>query len=525
MANFPLQYASLHKMIIRTKFSPLTIRIGVLFVGILQLMLLWSYPLRLKSQNSQKAISILQAEERKQHCRIAMLVTELSSGKRIVDYRRNCRMIPASLTKLITTASALRIHGPEACFRTEIGYTGSIHNKELYGDLVVLGSGDPSIDSHYIAEDSIRFKTFVCETVSRAGITRIRGKIIVDASVFRPADSSSSWLYEDLGEYYGASLYGFNIHDNRIDIYLRNEGNKILLHHMQPSEVEIELINELKPGEKNSWHINGAPGEKKRRLRGTLLTKGRREMRCMMDIPDPAGYIATAIRKQLQKEGVKIEGPSEARYDYLPEWHGSVKSLSFYHSRSLEQLVRETNRRSINLWAEAFMNCLDENIPKSFDGGYNRLLQYWETVDQFDPKQISLFDGSGLSPKNRITPNLLEVVLLEMGNRKKADNAVFYNSLPLAGQEGSVQHFTTPQSMKARLKSGSMFGVQGYAGYAQIGGKDVTIVLLANDFVNVQSMRKTMLEALQTLSGETEQHKKSDSYHKRKSRSTKRKKS
>lgn len=440
--------------------------------------------------------SILRSEEQRQQCRIAMVVTDLSSGRRVVDYRSRERMIPASLVKLISSASALRLCGQEAVFTTEIGYRGHLRGDILDGDLVVGGSGDPSIETRYIAGEQGRFFSFVEETLLRRGIRHITGDVVVDASAFHPAATSASCLYEDLGEYYGAALYGFNILDNRMALLLESSDTEVRILSVDPSEAEVDVVNHLDIDSRIDLRVNGAPLSRLRRLSGSLPAS-RTQVLCPMELPDPAGYAATAIRQKLEAFGIVIDG--EAKAFYTPEQVAHpTRSLDLYRSLPLWKIVGECNRRSINLCAEAFVCMLDEGTPRSFEGGYKRLIDYWASRGM-DLRGISLFDGSGLSPKNRITSVALEQLLVAMSDRSVPSDMAFYNSLPIAGRDGSVKHLSTPEGLVARLKSGSMYGVQGYAGYAQVGQRELVLIFMANDFTDRASIRRTLRAAMDEL--------------------------
>ncbi|MDY6122289.1 MAG: D-alanyl-D-alanine carboxypeptidase/D-alanyl-D-alanine-endopeptidase [Porphyromonas sp.] len=440
--------------------------------------------------------SILHSEEQRQQCRIAMVVTDLSSGRRLVDYRSCERMIPASLVKLISSASALRLCGQDAVFTTEIGYSGHLRGDILDGDLVIRGSGDPSIETRYIAGEQGRFFSFVEETLLRSGIRHVTGDVVVDASALRPAATSASWLYEDLGEYYGAALYGFNILDNRMALLLESSDTEVCILSVDPLEAEADVVNHLDIGSRSDLHINGAPLSHLRRLSGSL-PPSRTQVLCPMELPNPAKYAATAIRQKLASVGIAVDG--QARAFYTSEQVASpTRSLGLYRSLPLREIVGECNRRSINLCAEAFVCMLDEGKPRSFKGGYKRLIDYWVSRGM-DSRSISLFDGSGLSPKNRITSIALEQLLMAMSDRSVPSGMAFYDSLPVAGRDGSVKHLSTPEGLVARLKSGSMYGVQGYAGYAQVGQREFALIFMANDFTDRASIRRTLQAVMDEL--------------------------
>ncbi len=69
------------------------------------------------------------------------------AGKTISEFQSENSLAPASVMKVITTASALEILGTDFQFETQLAYTGKIENGILKGDLVIVGGGDPTLGS------------------------------------------------------------------------------------------------------------------------------------------------------------------------------------------------------------------------------------------------------------------------------------------------------------------------------------------------------------------------------------------
>ncbi|MDR1436935.1 MAG: D-alanyl-D-alanine carboxypeptidase, partial [Candidatus Symbiothrix sp.] len=124
----------------------------------------------------------------------------------------------------------------------------------------------------------------------------------------------------------------------------------------------------------------------------------------------------------------------------------------------------------------------------------------WEEKG-LDASALFMCDGSGLSPLNAVSAGFLTDLLVYM-YRTEGPSGAFSRSLPLAGQEGTVASFlkNTPLAGKARIKSGSITGVQSYSGYIEKNGGKYAFSLIINHFSGERpTLRKTVEELLNGL--------------------------
>jgi D-alanyl-D-alanine carboxypeptidase/D-alanyl-D-alanine-endopeptidase (penicillin-binding protein 4) len=133
----------------------------------------------------------------------------------LVDIDADNMVMPASNMKLISTGAALHCLGPEHRYTTGIGYEGEIREGVLFGDLYIIGGADPTLASR----DSIATpmeKTFSQweKIVRDAGIERIEGRIIGDDRYFEGMAEHPSWLWSDIGTYYGSGAGGLMFYEN-----------------------------------------------------------------------------------------------------------------------------------------------------------------------------------------------------------------------------------------------------------------------------------------------------------------------
>ena len=216
------------------------------------------------AQAQQNALHALLSDSSMAASSVSLSILETSAGNRLFEYEPAKSMAPASVLKLFTTAAALELLGRNYKFTTSLGYTGKIDKKTgiLYGDLIIKGGGDPSLGSEYF---SYHYGDFLSEwlvKIRQAGIKKIEGRIITDDSRYDYQPVPPKWLWEDLGNYYGAGVYGLSMFDNTFRISFRtgNEGSVPFVTGFYPAICRYELLNLLiSSGTTDKGYIFSAP--------------------------------------------------------------------------------------------------------------------------------------------------------------------------------------------------------------------------------------------------------------------------
>ena len=148
---------------------------------------------------------------------LSISVINTSNGKLVASHRPNKVLVPASSLKLLTTFSALKYLGKDFKFSSTLQYSGEIKSDgTLIGDLYFVGSGDPTLGSDRLNETQSfeEILNDIVRYVKQAGITCIKGQVIIDESVFDSYPVAPSWQWNDLGNYYASGAWGTNINEN-----------------------------------------------------------------------------------------------------------------------------------------------------------------------------------------------------------------------------------------------------------------------------------------------------------------------
>jgi len=431
----------------------------------------------------------------------SMMAKEVGTGEILYMHDEQRQVTPASVLKTVTTATALELLGADYRFPTALEYTGEIADGILKGDLYIKGSGDPSLGSAHEVEDRNSFtldqaafwKHWIV-AIKEAGINKIEGSIIADETIFDTEGISPKWLQEDIGSYYGAGSYGLNIFDNLYHLSLSSGaiGETPRIKGCEPPIPSLRFHNYMRAAAvaTDSAYIVGGPYSYDRYLYGVIpVNQNQRILKG--DIPNPPLFLSQYLKEKLIKEGIEISG--EARSTYSSEENpGQDEKRSLLittYSRSLKDLVRIVNERSHNLYADALFKTIglryqpkSGEVISSFGKGIKVIESFWKERG-IDVSSLQIYDGSGLAATDKVSAALITDVLVYMAHRTETADT-FFNSLPLAGQEGTVRNFLKGSSLqgKVRLKSGGMSRVKSYAGYIHKDGKQYAVAIFANNY-------------------------------------------
>ena len=407
---------------------------------------------------------------------LGLSIKSVNSDKNIVEFNAKKSLQPASTMKLISSATAFLALGEDFRYSTILEYSGQIKDSILTGNIIIRGSGDPSLGS-WRFKNQLDYKQLTdrwAKKINDLGIKEIRGKIFGDGSFFEENVVPDSWTWGDTGNYYGAGSYGLNMNENLYWVSFKpsNYMESAPLIKTSPELPYYQKINRVltdKAGTGDQVNIYSTPYQDVLIMQG-YVPKGE-NFSVKGSIPDPALFSAYFLQKKLLENGVIV---TESPLSYLEANKKNIhyqKPLSTMHIDTLNSpplcdLARECNFQSINLYAETFLKTPSVlmNLGSSTEDAVKGLSQIWQTKN-VKLEGLKMKDGSGLSPANAITPNNMTDVLKAMYLEKSF--TAFYESIPIVGVSGTVSNLgkKTRAVGNIRAKSGSIDGVRAYAGY------------------------------------------------------------
>lgn len=450
------------------------------------------------SQNLETEVSKLSRKLGENNFSITIL--DLNDDKELYSYKGDKTFIPASITKLLSTSSALLRLGKDFRYDTKVLHSKNIKNNVMNGDIVIIGSGDPSLESHYFEDREGQFLELIRHKLQDSlKVNEIKGDIIIDASKYGKNGIHSTWELEDIGNYYGVGAYGLNFKDNYMDLYAEANNKTVSVLGTEKYKYLI-FKNQLKAVSSKKSSSDRAYSTP---FSDTILLEGNisrgKKINLKPAAPDPALYAGYYIKSYLDSIGIKVNGNVKGVYNSELSYTGI--ELFSYKSVPLDSIIFVTNHASHNLFAEAINREVLYQEAK-VKGEYidaSELASYWKTNLNIKSDDIKLFDASGLSRSNRLSSRFVAHIIKYMYMLPYPIKNSFINSLPVAGDNSikfsSVKKLNISNRYTARLKSGTMKGVRSYAGIINYNGKDYAICFISNN-VNISQAKDGFTEFL-----------------------------
>ncbi len=462
-----------------------------------------------------------------QNASFGFYVIDLKTKEVLAEHDPNLSLVPASTQKLVTTATALEILGANRRFKTLLQYDGQLDTsyvsttivdstgtKEvndtvivLRGNIYIKGGGDPALGSsitHKSGTEAAFLEKWVA-SIKAMGIDSIKGRVIGDAQIFSTEMIPTTWIWGDMGNYYGAGPCGLTVYDNMCRVEFAsgsNAGDSTQIVCVKPYMPELRFSNHVVASNtnKDNAYIYGAPYTDLRYVKGSI-PKRKESFEVRGTIADPAYLIAFELEHALFQNGINIAQPASTIRRLMLE--GPVEkqertTISSTRSPSVSQIVYHTNMRSVNLFAEHLLNHIGIARYKSGStiSGTNAVLKFWEEKG-LDVRGMYVNDGSGLSRFDAITAKQQVGILQYMTTSK--NYATFNKSLPVAGKTGTLKSVCRKTSAQGNLraKSGYMSRVRSYAGYVTTKSKrKLAFSMILNNYNCTPTEAKKKLEKL-----------------------------
>ncbi len=443
----------------------------------------------------QSAVNRFIGSQALAHASAGVCVMDLSTGEIVAGHNADKGLITASAMKVVTGAAALELLGKDYLYHTRVYAIGDIDaGGKLTGKIEVVGCGDPTLGSRYFKEH-VAFVDTLIQCLQAAGITSIEGTVNLDRSAMTDNQPVSGyWMLEDIPESYGTGCHAINFADNQALVKFTRRWD---------GTYEAETKQKI-PGLRLQCHLReqfkgdtiNRPGVTSRldyssgllQIDGIIARRrrGRENFASWYANPAPHLLLADSIESALNTNGIAYRHSTEG----LSRHTGDTLLLLDYASPSLPEILKSMLFRSDNMFAEAILRTLpiDSGLPATTENGVRIVDKFWETQG-LDIDQLSMKDGSGLARNGWATPQFLcDVLRLAYAHRDRL--GIDYSQLlPRVGREGSVKRFMlrTPLRGEISLKSGSMGGVQCYAGYYPASNPRYAVAVMVNNFSEKRS--------------------------------------
>jgi D-alanyl-D-alanine carboxypeptidase/D-alanyl-D-alanine-endopeptidase (penicillin-binding protein 4) len=414
---------------------------------------------------------------------VSIQIADEETGEVVFERNPDVPESIASVTKLISTATALHYLGPDYKFRTSFWRRGEIQQGSLIGSLLVVGGGDPNISGRFYDDDINAVFDKWAEGLRQAGISRVVGEIVLNASFFDSVGRHPDWPAGQESRWYQAPISALSYNDNVVLVSIRPGGRA-----GRPAGVSIEPpVDILRPvtlartvGRRGRVRVavSRTAGSNAVTVSGTVPLRPA-SWSTPITIDDPPTYFGMALKGRLQNAGITIGGPIVLK---------NVKPDSFWvqiasTESDLLPTIQVCNKRSQGFYAEQIFKTVSaEKKGVGTWAGSVALAKEFLAGLGLDPSHFSLHDGSGLSPSNRVPASDLVKFLRAMD--RQPYGPVWRATLAVSGEpEGTLRHRMKDPVTRGQVlaKTGSIERVSTLVGYARArSGRNYVFAILLN---------------------------------------------
>lgn len=424
----------------------------------------------------QQAYTNLVTDPQAKYAITSLYILDAQTGKVVFANNENIGLATASTLKTITSATAFSVLGKDFKYQTTLAYTGKIVDGTLQGDLIIVGAGDPTLGSwrYEQTKENVILTSWV-DAIKNAGIKKIEGSVIGDDSLFGSQSMPEGWIWQDMGNYYGAGTSALTWRENQFDVHLKpgaGVGTEVSIQKIVPAMPYLKIVNELKTGSSGSGDNAYAflpPYSYLAYLRGTW-GMGISKVGISLALPDPAYDVAYRLQDTLER--LNIVATAEATTARRLALDGKTiaqitQKLATTKSPDLSEIIYWFNKKSVNLYGEQLLKTIAWKLGKTptTRNGADAVINFWANKG-IDKNALNMLDGSGLSPGTRVTTATMASILFQA--QKEDWFAPYYNSFP--------------ENNGMKLKSGSINDVSAYAGYYtdSKGNKYIAVININN---------------------------------------------
>ncbi|MCX4386428.1 D-alanyl-D-alanine carboxypeptidase/D-alanyl-D-alanine-endopeptidase [Micromonospora peucetia] len=452
-------------------------------------------------------IDAILADSRLAGAQASVVVKDATTGETVYHRNGDRRLVPASNTKLLTSAAALELLGPGHRFSTEVRTSGTRHAGLVSGNLYLRGGGDPTM----LAADY----DALAAQVAAAGVRVVTGNLVADDTRYDSTRLGPDWTWDDEPYYYAAQVSALTVAPDT-----DYDAGTVIVHAApgatagaRPVVTTTPATGYLKIDNRAETVAAGETSLSFERGHGgnTVVVTGQIALRAAaasdwVSVWEPTGYAADVFRSALREHGVRVLGRTVLG-QATPE---GAAEVARHRSMPLAELVVPFLKLSNNGHAEVLTKEIGRVLSGSgtWSAGLTAISEYVADAGM-DTGTLRQRDGSGLSRRNLIPAE--EFVDLLTAVRAEPWFDTWYAALPVAGEADRFVGGTlrsrmrgTPAAGNVHAKTGSLTGVSGLSGYVtDADGRVLAFSILLNNYLasSVKTLEDQIAIALASYTG------------------------
>ncbi|MEO8347835.1 MAG: D-alanyl-D-alanine carboxypeptidase/D-alanyl-D-alanine-endopeptidase [Acidobacteriota bacterium] len=414
---------------------------------------------------------------------VSIQIADQQTGEVIFERNADVPQTMASITKLLTTAAAIHYLGPDFKFHTTFWRRGPIEQGNLAGSLLVVGGGDPNISGRFYGDDINAVFDRWAEGLRLAGVTRVTGDILLNASFFDSLGRHPDWPAGQESRWYQAPISALSYNDNVVLVSVRpgsRPGRPAGVSFEPPVDIlrPVSLARTVGRRGRVRVAVSRAAGSSAVTVSGTVPMR-RAWWSTPITIDRPPEYFGKALKKRLENAGIVVTG-RVIENGTKPDagWTQVATTES-----DLVPTLEVCNKRSQGFYAEQLFKTL--SAAKTGQGSWAGsvvLVKEFLSALGLDASRFQLRDGSGLSSGNRAGASDLVRFLRAMDRHPHGE--LWRSTLAVAGDSaGTLRHRLKDPVTRGQIlaKTGSLERVSTLAGYAKgRSGRTYVFAILLN---------------------------------------------
>jgi serine-type D-Ala-D-Ala carboxypeptidase/endopeptidase (penicillin-binding protein 4) len=423
-----------------------------------------------------------------------------------IMYERNSErlLVPASNNKILTVSAALLSLGPEFRYQTQVLEDGPIVGTVLKGNLVIVGSGDPSVAARFHADDPFAVFREWAGLLKEKGILSIEGAILGEEGAFEEKALGNGWEVDDTTYGYAAPISAFQFNENQIEVQISpgEQPESPALLKTFPLETYLQLknrTNTIASGSEPSIQVDRAEGGETLVLRGTI-PYGSKPIVRPVPVQYPTLYYLQALKKTLQDEGVDV-----AKCEIRAVRGSNTASMALLWTQvspPLSEIIKPLLKTSQNLYAETLARTLGLTMRHEGSFAAGKEIVEEELSRMGIKKGTYVYaDGSGLSRQNLLSPDLMLNILQFISKRECFQT--FYDALAIASVDGTLEQRMrgTKTANNVHAKTGSFANARAISGYVRTADGEMLAfsIICNNSLVPGQAVEAAQDSALNLL--------------------------
>lgn len=433
-------------------------------------------------------------------------VVSLDRGDTLFRHQADRLLMPASTMKLLTLAAAAERLGWDHAFSTTLASTSSIQDGVLRGDLVVRGTGDPTINTR----DGAAARVFDdwAGRLRAQGLQRIDGRLVGDDGAFEEEPYGTGWAWDNLAYGYAAPVGALQVNEDLVELVITPAAQEGTAARVEQVPNESGLLVEATvatgvPGSATDIHARRSPGTMHAVVTGSVPAGGS-PVRRTLSVDNPTIYFLREFAAALARNGISVAGALVDADDLRPNVPRGDVILIEHRSPPLRDIARVLLKASQNLYAETVYRAIDTQGVSAPGDAKTAMIESLGRMG-VPADSVVIADGSGLSRYNYATADALVAVLRRM-HADPSHRDPWMAALPVAGVEGTLQRRFkgTRAEGRVRAKTGTISNVRALAGYVPTDGAEtLAFAILVNNVTapakDIDVVTDAIVERLTTL--------------------------